>query len=305
MTIALIATGGTIACTAAADGSLIPTVTGQELARSLSADIEVIEFRQLDSSSITLADLDELLGTVHAQLTRTDIEGILITHGTDSMEETAMALSIFDPGAKPVVLTGAQRSFDHPGGDGPRNLHDSLHLIEQGTPGVYIQFGGMTIPARGARKNHTFHLNGFESMPVGESDLFPLPLAPLAPHPVAILAAYPGADATLVDAAIPHFSGLVIEALGSGNMGEDMGEGVARALEAGLPVAISTRVPYGTTSLAYGGSGGGATLADKGAVSAGAFRPGQARILLAAALATGAPVSEVFAAKAAPKQYSR
>ena len=305
MTIALIATGGTIACTTQEDGSLVPTVSGQQLADSLDADIEVIEFRQLDSSSITLEDLDELLATVHELLHRAEVEGILITHGTDSMEETAMALSIFDPGTKPVVLTGAQRSFDHPNGDGPRNLQDAVALIKQAQPGVFIQFGGMSIPARGARKNHTFHLNGFESMPVGEGSIFPLPLAALAQHPVAILAAYPGAEAVLGDAASSHFAGLVIEGLGSGNIGAGMGEGVARALDAGISVVVSTRVPYGKSSLAYGGTGGGATLADKGAVNAGEFRPGQARILLAAALATGTPVVKVFETTAAPKQYAR
>ncbi|MDO5031404.1 asparaginase [Corynebacterium sp.] len=302
MSIALIATGGTIACTTQEDGSLIPTVSGHHLADDLRKstlervpDFEVIEFRALDSSSITLRDLDDLLATVHAQLARPDIEGIIITHGTDSMEETAMALELFHPGTKPVVLTGAQRSFDHPNPDGQRNLRDALALTLSGHTGVYIQFGGMTIPARGARKNHTAHLNGFESMRVAPPVLGPLPLAALAEHPVAIISAYPGAEATLVDASLPHFSGLVIEAMGSGNVGEEMGTAVARALDRGVAVVISTRVPYGSTTLAYGGAGGGATLGDKGAVHAHGLRPGQARIMLAAALATGTPVADMFA----------
>ncbi|WP_412100514.1 asparaginase [Corynebacterium aurimucosum] len=309
MTFALIATGGTIACTTVRNGSLVPTVDGQQLAESLghggdTPDIEVVEFRALDSSSITLADLDELLLCVREQLARPDIDGVLITHGTDSLEETALALSLFDLGNGPIVLTGAQRAFDHPAGDGPRNLRDAYELLCSGAQGVWVQFGGKTIPGRGARKWHTSHLNGFEELAVGDSAVPLLPLAPMAGHPVEIIAAYPGAGATLVDASLPHASGLVIEAMGSGNMGAEMGAGVARALQAGVPVVISTRTPYGNTKLAYGGAGGGATLGEMGAVAAGGFRAGQARIMLAAALATGTPVAEMFSTAPASAAYT-
>lgn len=309
MTFALIATGGTIACTTIRDGSLVPTVNGQQLAESLGTDgsphdIDVVEFRALDSSSITLADLDELLLCVREQLARPDIDGVLITHGTDSMEETALALSLFNLGDGPIVLTGAQRAFDHPAGDGPSNLRDAYELLCSGAQGVWVQFGGKTIPGRGARKWHTSHLNGFEELAVRDSALPPLPLAPMAEHPVEIIAAYPGAGAALVDASLPHTSGLVIEAMGSGNMGTDMGAGVARALQAGVPVVISTRTPYGDTKLAYGGAGGGATLGEMGAVASGGFRAGQARIMLAAALATGTPVAEMFSSAPASTAYT-
>ena len=309
MTFALIATGGTIACTTVRDGSLVPTVSGQQLAASLGTDagahdIEVVEFRALDSSSITLADLDELLLCVREQLARPDIDGVLITHGTDSLEETALALSLFDVGDGPIVLTGAQRAFDHPSGDGPRNLREAYELLRSGKPGVWVQFGGKTIPGRGVRKWHTSQLNGFEELPVGDSAVPLLPLAPMAGHPVEIIAAYPGAGATLVDASLPHTRGLIIEAMGSGNMGAEMGAGVARALQADIPVVISTRTPYGNTKLAYGGAGGGATLGEMGAVAAGGFRAGQARIMLAAALATGTPVAEMFSTAPSATAYT-
>ncbi|KHO29120.1 asparaginase [Corynebacterium minutissimum] len=304
MTFALIATGGTIACTTIADGSLVPTVSGQQLADSLGNDIEVVEFRALDSSSITLADLDELLLCVRTQLARPEIKGVLITHGTDSMEETALALSLFDLGDGPIVLTGAQRAFDHPEGDGPRNLRDAFDLLCSGKPGVWVQFGGKTIPGRGARKWHTSHLNGFEELPVGDSALPALPLTAMAEYPVEIIAAYPGAGSMLVDASLGHTKGLVIEAMGSGNMGAEMGAGVARALQAGVPVVISTRTPYGVTKLAYGGAGGGATLGEMGAVASGGFRAGQARIMLAAALATGTPVADMFSSAPQATTYT-
>ena len=298
--LALIATGGTIACTTVQDGSLVPTVTGAQLAADI--DAEVVEFRQLDSSSMTLADLDELIAVVNEQTARADIDGVIITHGTDSMEETAMALEVFCAGDTPIVLTGAQRSYDHPHPDGPRNLRDARELALSGQAGVFIRFGGMTIPARGARKQHTFDLRAFESLRI--PDATPrLQAQPLAPHPVEIIPAYPGAGRALVDAARTSAAGLVIEAMGAGNMNGDMGRAVADALRDGLPVVISTRTPYGATPLSYGGDGGGASLHSLGAINAGAFRPSQARILLAAALATGTNPAEAFRQNPDPKSY--
>ena len=298
--LALIATGGTIACTTMQDGSLVPTVTGAQLAADI--DAEVVEFRQLDSSSITLADLDELIAVVNEQTARADIDGVIITHGTDSMEETAMALEIFCASNTPIVLTGAQRSYDHPHPDGPRNLRDARELALSGRPGVFICFGGMTIPARGARKQHTSDLRAFESLRVPDTTPRLQP-RPLAPHPVEIIPAYPGAGRVLVDAARTSAVGLVIEAMGAGNMSGDMGRAVADALCDGLPVVISTRTPDGETALSYGGDGGGANLHSLGAINAWAFRPSQARILLAAALATGTDPAEVFRQNPDPKRY--
>ena len=96
----------------------------------------------------------------------------------------------------------------------------------------------------------------------------------------------------LVDAAVSSGAhGIIIEALGSGNMGSQMGDGVNDALEAGIPVLITSRVPEGSVALAYGGSGGGATLARAGALGTGYLRAGQSRMVLLAALATETDVA--------------
>ena len=200
------------------------------------------------------------------------------------------------------MLTGAQRSYDHPHPDGPRNLRNARELALSGRPGVFICFGGMTIPARGARKQHTSDLRAFESLRVPDTTPRLRP-RPLAPHPVEIIPAYPGAGRVLVDAARASAAGLIIEAMGAGNMSGDMGRAIADALRDGLPVVISTRTPYGETALSYGGDGGGANLHSLGAINAWAFRPSQARILLAAALATGTDPAEVFRQNPDPKRY--
>lgn len=296
-TIAVIATGGTIACATDASGALVPQRNAQELVDqlgNLDVPVRAIDSAQLDSSSITLDQLDGLVAEVHAQLADPDIRGVVVTHGTDSMADTAIVLDIFHNSPKPVVLTGAQRPFDHPETDGLTNLTDSIRFATApASSGVVIRFGGVTIPARGARKQHTSNLRAFAPTRCNRPD--PVPVATLAGTSVAIIAAFPGSGRELVDAAVAAgFDGLVIEGLGSGNMGEEMGKGVADALDAGIKVVVSTRVPEGPVALDYGGAGGGATLGSKGAVGSGLLRVGQARMMLIVALATGRDVADLL-----------
>ncbi|MCS5479354.1 asparaginase [Corynebacterium sp. YIM 101645] len=301
--IVLLTTGGTIACTTDESGALRPTVTGAELLSAirdhLPHDLTAVDLVRLDSSAITLADIDGLVTAVQEALDSPDVDGVVVTHGTDSMEDTAFALDCFHADDRPVVLTGAQRAFDHPSSDGPGNLIDAVRLAADPLArrqGVLIAFGGWTIPARGAAKRHTTELDGFISTVPRESHRpAPVAAAPLAGIHVPVLAAWPGAGRSLVDAAVAAGArGLVIEALGSGNLGPGMGAGVADALDAGIPVVITSRVPSGEIVLAYGGDGGGATLGSKGAVGAGHLRAGQARMALVVALATGRDVRELL-----------
>ncbi len=299
--IAVLATGGTIACTANEAGALVPTVDAAGLLSAISSSIkgietEAVDLIQLDSSSITLADLDVITHAVADYLQRPDIDGVVLTHGTDSMEETAMALDLFHDGSKPVVLTGAQRAFDHPQTDGLTNLVDAIRLAAKGTTTyVSLQFGSQTLPARGAYKKHTDELRAFGQVPAGHPDVLPLLLTRLDGHDVATIYAFPGGPRTFVDAAVAAgYKGIVVCGLGSGNMGAETGAAVEDALKQGIKVVISSRVIEGNIKLAYGGAGGGATLADKGALGSGRLRSGQARIALAAALATGTDPATVL-----------
>lgn len=292
--ISLLTTGGTIACTTDATGALVPTVTGEELLRAASlSDVRVTDLFNLDSSSITLADLDHLIAAVRRELADDTVTGVVITHGTDSLEETAMALAMVHDSDKAVVLTGAQRSFDHPDSDGPGNLFDAADAARS-LAGVLVAFGGRLLPAAGLRKVHTSHLDAFDN-PAWDDRRRLVPAAALANVKVPVIAAYPGADGWPVEAAVQRgVHGLVIEALGSGNMSAGLGEAVAQALRDGIPVVVATRVPAGEVTLAYGGAGGGATLGTLGALGAGDLSAGQARIALAAALAAGVDPREVF-----------
>ena len=301
--IVVLSTGGTIACTTDDSGALVPTRQAADLVQGLEYPLPVraVDYLQLDSSAITPADLDRLLAKIRGLLGDPATAGVVITHGTDSLEETAMALACQLAPAKPVVLTGAQRAADHPDPDGPGNLQLALDTacLHAGaaTGGAWVCFGGQTLPAAGVRKRHTSQLDAFESLEVPHalSARFPLPAGALDTAPVATLTDYPGAGRDLVDAALASGArGIVVAAMGSGNMSPAMGQALGEALRAGVSVVISTRSPYGAVRLAYGGDGGGASLGAAGALGAGPLRPGQVRILLAACLAGGVDPAEVF-----------
>jgi len=289
MNVLVISTGGTIASTANARGALVPTLTGEELVArcGTTRQVRAIDVASLDSSSMGLAEIDMLRETVRTSLLD-DSASLVITHGTDSMAETALALDLVHSDSRPVVLTGAMRSADHAHPDGPANLRGAIEVAAtRRDTGVLVHFAGETLPARGLMKTqttaeHAFTLTSGSPLPRPMA----VPPAPLAELNIPIIRAWAGADDALIRALGP-IDGLVLEALGSGNVSACMGGAVAKLLRRGLPVVVATSVPYGEVSFAYGGAGGGSTLGDLGALPAGYLSAGQARIALATALATG------------------
>lgn len=300
----VITTGGTIATSAGADGVLRPARTGDDLTAGLgvTADVDVVDLMSVDSSQLTPADWLRIAAAVDGAVGSAD--GVVITHGTDTMEETSLWLELGYRADVPVVLTGAAHAADAPDADGPANLRDACAVAASPQAhglGVLVSFAGAVLAPLGMTK-----LGGppvFTGKRVGSvaDGVFDAPsvkerpyLGPLMSVPrVDIASAYPGADGTAIDAFVDAGAqGVVVEGMGAGNTGTAVVDAVASACARGVAVAVTTRVAGDGARAAYGP---GHDLAAVGAVLVPCLRSSQARVLLAATLAAGLSASEVFA----------
>lgn len=295
----LVATGGTIA-SRHTDAGVVASVTGRELLDALGAALpQSLKVHAQDigvrgSYALTLEDMKAIADTV-IKCCKSSADGVVVTHGTDSMEETAFLVDLMHAGDQPVVFTGAQRPFDDPAGDGPANLALAISTAADGTrrgTGVLVAFADTLMPAVGVRKISTEGMSAFgNSMHSGQT---PWPrgsisgaaagLADKALAPVTVVAAVPGGDGQAVRDAYGHApAGIIFQALGLGNASRHDAEAVAEATAAGIPVLVTSRVQQGQVKAVYG-NGGGKALEEAGAVFAGALSTWQARILLSVSL---------------------
>jgi L-asparaginase len=315
--IGLLFTGGTISMTLdPATGAAIPALGASEILAQVPqlqdvADFETEDFSRLPGPHVTPDQMWRLARRAAAWLERPDIDGLVITHGTDTIEETAYLLDLVLTSDKPVVLVGAMRTVSDPSWDGPANLLAATRVAASPGArgqGVLVVMDDHIITARDVRKVHTESSSAFaapEFGPLGVVDGGQVLFRRLVrPRPtwcdsradtglrvgrietrVGLLQAYTGIPASVIDAHMTDDTqGVAIIAFGRGNVPPVVVPSVAKAVARGLLVTVSSRCLSGRVSARYGYEGGGLQLADAGAILVGELSGAKARLLQMVAL---------------------
>lgn len=316
--IVLLFTGGTISMKhdPSMEGA-VPTLTGQEIVQATRgladvADVEVDEWGMFPGPHMTVERMWALRNRVREHLARPEVDGVVVTHGTDALEESAYLVGRSISSEKPVVFTGAMRPASDIGWDGPSNLLDSARVAaspHSRGKGTLVCLGERIHSALEVSKTHTEARDAFESPSLGalgEVDegivsyrrallIMPEALDPPQPAaPVDIVQVWAGADARLLDCSRESGAkAVVVAAMGRGNVPPATFEGVVRWATSGRPIVITSRALRGSVGPTYGYPGGGRRVLEAGAIFAYGKRPGQARIDVMLALGAGMSGEEI------------
>jgi L-asparaginase len=308
----VLAAGGTISMKG--EAGAVPELDGEALVKAVPglAAYEGLSARTVlnkPSPHLTLAD--QLGVCRQARDAARRGTGVVVTHGTDSLEETAMLCDVIHDADAPIVFTGAIRPASAPGADGPANLVDAVSVAasaEAAGMGVLVCFGGEIHHARGVRKTDTVSLVAFTSPQTGPlgrvTEGHPIIWsriprnAPLDPpdldRSVLIVPTAAGDDGTLARAALATApDGVVIGTLGAGHLVPPLLELWAEAAER-IPVVAYCRPERGVIlSATYGYAGSEQDLRDSGIIPAGFLSAQAARMKLLACVASGLTIPEV------------
>ncbi len=280
---------------------------------ALGVHIEpVLDVAQVNSWNVDPGLMWDVGRVVTELLERSDIDGVVVTHGTDTLEETAFLADLLNYTNKPVVFTAAMRSADSLSADGPQNLYGALRAAacpDLRGIGTVVCLNDELHAARWVRKTHTYRTPAFSSPSgrVGTVDpdsvvrrtcgllprwTLPRPLPDDVSLPsVPVVQAYPGMPAVALEAVVNAAAerGVVIEGFGLGHIPASLVPVVTDLMANDVLVVVATRVAAGGTWPVYGGPGGGRDLADMGVPTVGELSAGKARLLLMSCLATHEP----------------
>lgn len=315
--IAIIFNGGTISMKIDEKiKAAVPSLSAEEIMSMIPgveeyAEIEAYTFSGMPSPHMTLETMLKLSKFTTELVEREDIDGVVITHGTDTLEETAYLLDLTVRTKKPVVVTGAMRSGSELGYDGPFNLATSICTAisdEAVGRGVLVCFNGELNSASEVTKANSMALNAFRTPnfgPIGIVDNDNVIFYRDANYSekydvseikkqVALIKCVVDMDSSYIDYLIEKgCGGIVIEALGRGNVPPKMVDGIKKATELNIPVVVVSRCFEGRVFESYGYEGGGKQLKDLGVIF-GDTLPGQkARIKLILAINSGMNIHEI------------
>lgn len=312
----VLTTGGTIAMKFDPAHGVVPAVSGEDLVDSVpglreACPIEVLEFSNIPSPHMTPRRMFELGNKVEELLRHEDILGAVITHGTDTLEETAYLLDLVHNSEKPVCLTGAMRSAAEISPDGPVNLLCAVRTAaseEARGKGVLVVMNEEIHAAREVVKSHSANTETFVSPfwgPLGYVDPDRVVFRrntlgrqsirpPELEEDVHLIKLASGSDSLLIDFLTERrVHGIVIEGFGRGNVPPAVLPGIRRAVAAGIPVVITTRTIAGRVLDVYGYEGGAKTVLEAGAILGGETSGPKARLKLMLALGVASDRDEL------------
>ncbi|KMJ59781.1 asparaginase [Bacillus sp. LL01] len=307
--IMIIHTGGTISMSedeqtgAVSPGERNPLTTIPLIVDS-NIDIDSHELFNLPSPHITTKHMLELSKFIDHQVVENAIEGFVVTHGTDTLEETAFFLDLTVQTRVPIVLTGAMRSSNEIGSDGPYNLLSSVKVAaseEAKNKGVLVVLNDEVHTAKNVTKTHTSNIATFQSPQYGPIGIVTKRGAFFHHSPVSedkyhvatggvtknvmLLKAYAGMDSSIFQALRDmRVDGVILEALGQGNIPPTAMEGIKALRDADIPVVMVSRCFNGIVQDIYGYDGGGRTLKELGVIFSNGLNGQKARIKLMVAL---------------------
>lgn len=315
--IALVSTGGTISMKNDQSGHAMPALGAKEFIESLTEigtgiQLDDVEFKKIPSAHMTQQDLIQLRDLV-LSLEAQQYDGIVITHGTDTMEETAYFLDLTTSMQIPLILTGAQRNLSTLGSDVFLNISDSVRVAaDPGAHemGVLIVFASEIIPAREATKVHRTQVNTFRSLefgPIGTVDngrvlwhrkpmMRDVYLArEFQQITVDIIVSCLGGDSRQLKHAVnDQVKGIVVQGLGAGHLPEAMIEGIEEAVAADIPVVLTSRTYMGRfLTSTYGYRGSEKHLKELGVIFGEDITTQKARIKLMVLLSMGFNSQEI------------
>jgi len=310
--VAVFGLGGTIAMTQIPGGGVSPALSAPELLAAVpglsdvGAGIRAVDFRRKPGASLSFGDLFELVTAIKDALAG-GCAGVVVTQGTDTIEEVAYALDLLLSTDAPVVVTGAMRNPTMAGADGPANILAAVRVaLSQRARGLgcLVVMNDQIHAARWVQKTHTGSTAAFASPgrgPLGEvvEGQVHIPVGvryrspALRPDParevrVGVATVALGDDGSLVEAIGARVDGLVVAAFGVGHVPAGMVP-VLDILAGRIPVVLASRIGVGPVhGSTYGFPGSERDLLARGLINAGYLDPLKARILLHLLVASGA-----------------
>ncbi|MCY6484013.1 asparaginase [Clostridium aestuarii] len=315
--VAVIFNGGTISMKVDSRiQAAVPTLSGEEIMAMVTgieryAEIECFNFSNLPGPHMAPRKMMELSEYIQKILLRDDIVGIVVTHGTDTLEETAYFLDLTINNKKPVIITGSMRNSSELGYDGPANLAASIctAISEKARgKGVLVCLNNELNSASEVTKVNSMKLNTFQSPelgPIGIIDnnqvIFYRNLVAKThiytdklEENVYLIKCVAGMNSDMIDFCIGKGAkGIIIEALGRGNVPPEMVSGIERAINNGIAVVMVSRCFEGRVLDTYGYYGGGKLLRNMGVILGGTLPGQKARIKLMLALGKTYNLKEV------------